>query len=154
MRWCLIGENPALLQGLEELFQSHSRSAGGQGRDLVLYGVGDGADTIAREYYQRFVLEEPLAAVLVFPSVGALELNQLTCPYLVIQFADQTNADELGRAVLHHQMRYGDGTDRLVVAARDHLDRESLSLIDSWLKRVEHSRRALPPDSSDVGSVA
>jgi pimeloyl-ACP methyl ester carboxylesterase len=85
---------------------------------VVLLGMRIGADELARNFYTYYEVQFPRAIVLLEPSVQTVDLNNITCPYLVIHGTPQGFARGSGAslhanqdgAVHHHQMRYGDAT--------------------------------------------
>jgi hypothetical protein len=98
---------------------------------VSLIGFEDGADQIARDYYDFYRIRFPRAAVLVRPSVSALHLNNLTCPYLVLH-ARGEGSTRIEEAVAHHLSRYGDLTRSHEL--RDGEDIEAIqSEIADWL---------------------
>lgn len=116
---------------------------------LVLLGIAEGADLIAREYYQLYKVRFPHAAVLLSPSVFAFHLNNLTCPYLVLHGRDDSFYEPAayGRvigAVHHHQMRFGDRTAHHLyrhlgkTLGGNRLSREVLSGIVNWLNDASY----------------
>lgn len=82
---------------------------------VAIVGFGDSADLVARGYYDLYSVRFPRAVVLFSPSVGAFHLNNLTCPYLILQGGRPSQG--LQEAVHHHQSRYGDLTE--LVALED-----------------------------------
>ena len=81
----------------------------------ILIGLGEGADLIAKHYYDFYALKPPLAVILMSPSVQPLHLNNLTCPYLVLHgehdpVFESVPYSRFEQGVLHHQYRYGDLT--------------------------------------------
>ncbi len=93
---------------------------------FVLLGDRQGADLIARQYFQFFGDLEPDAIVLLAPHAPAIHLNNITCPYLTVHGAhewqrDSFLASRITEAVSHHQYRYGDTTVSRVIEAPDDL---------------------------------
>lgn len=113
--------------------------------DLVLVGFRDGADLIAKHYYDFFSRQSPGAAILLSPTASNLYLNNLTCPYLMLHGTGDslfhtTPYSRFLDAIHHHQQRYGDGSvARLVPQMDKELGDQTLSPlvleeIGRWIK--------------------
>lgn len=144
-----IAQADRSLQLLEQALRSP-----GVDRDLVaLIGVEEGADLIAKSYYDFYRIQFPRAAVLFNPSVTALHLNNLTCPYLLIQ-GDSVPEEHLRaakEAVAHHLGRYGDLTQHLRVNGSA-LGPDSIRVVSEWLPRA--MLEGLRPQERMTGSAA
>jgi hypothetical protein len=114
---------------------------------LVMIGFGDGADQFVKNYYEFYRVYRPTAAVLMGTTAKVIELNNLTCPYLLIHGMEDSifssyPQELFGEAVHHHQMRYGDATTHLVVPrlskelGENALDPEVIHEIIYWCKTV------------------
>ena len=99
---------------------------------VTLFGFRHGADTLARYFYDFFSVQPPSAMVLVDPTSGPLDLNNITCPYFVLNVGrpqegafdteNENKPEAAGKsygsvkdAVYHHLMRYGDDTKSLFI---------------------------------------
>jgi hypothetical protein len=116
---------------------------------ICLVGMGEAADSIAREYYDFLNVKPPHSVVLLSPSVTAFDLNRFSCPYLVIHgerdpLLKETPHEEFDKAILHHQMRYGDPTNDFIAPedgrnlaieknGRRELDPVVIQQISDWL---------------------
>jgi hypothetical protein len=133
-----------------------------QGPCLVL-GIGDGADAIAKRWYDLIAIRSIEAAVLLSPTVSALHLNQLNCPYLAIhgstdpQFRDHPY-HRFEAAVHHHQMRFGDQTEHHLVhglgegLGDPYLDPRVVRQIGEWLvlRTFESAQRPQEPAAGNA----
>jgi predicted esterase len=123
----------------------------------ILVGVTDGADRIAKHYYDYFRVQSPSAAVLLSPTVFAIHLNNLTCPYLLVHGSQDPMFSEGGyerveSAVHHHEMRYGDVTDARLIwgvgreLGNAELDPAVLREIRNWVGALRFARTFRPQE--------
>lgn len=103
---------------------SAARSNRDNRESWILVGFAEGADLIARHYYQFFGARQPDAIVLLSPRAASIHLNNITCPYLAVHGEGEWAQDAMLRqriseAVSHHQYRYGDATEHKVALGLD-----------------------------------
>ena len=133
-------------------------------RKIFLLGMEDGADLLAREYYEFYAVAPPMGHVLLSPRVHPIDLNNLTCPYLVLHGQDDPQFQvipyrQLEGAIHHHRARYGDLTANHWFPhlkqnlGRVYLAEEVVGEIQRWLKQVikDPSR---PQEPAARGSAA
>jgi len=109
----------------------------------VLLALGQSADLLARSYYDFFTVHPPRGLILISPRVGPLELNNVTCPYLMLHSqldSKRTGHDvnAMKEATQRHQMRYGDPTTYLVLPqisgqGSEVLAQDALREVCGWL---------------------
>ncbi len=109
-------------------------------------GVQEGADLFGAKYYDFLAHNPPAAATLLSPSVGAFELNQIRCPYLIIQgiydpLARGGHFEEIQNAVRHHQYMRPDGTTQVRYSwlgrdlERAYVDDEVVAQVVEWFAK-------------------
>lgn len=111
----------------------------------VLVGYSQGADLLARHYYQFFGVRSPDAIVLLSPHASTIHLNNITCPYFIVHSEGEWAENEALRqkhesAILHHQYRYGDPTELVTLPVSPdlggaRLDRRVEEQVTGWLHR-------------------
>lgn len=121
---------------------------------ICLLGRGESADLFVKDYYSFLSLRPPHTLILLSPTVTALHLNQLSCPYLIIHgecdpLLRTVPHSAFDRAVYHHQMRYGDPTTDFVAPTDDRyltVQREGGKELDPLVIRQIVEWLSLTPD--------
>ena len=147
-------ENPegVTIAALKEIYQAaieHPRISQG---DVTFIGFGDGANLLAKNYYDLFNVHPFRAAVLVSSSVQPIHLNNFTCPYFLVHGMNDPlfttlPYSKLQEAVHHHQARYGDPTTQVAlpetgreVAEKDHFHSDAIEQIVDWVSGISGYR--------------
>jgi predicted esterase len=155
LRFSLPHGQPFHEEQVHAIFEYYEKAQTTPGIDAsrtLLLGVCEGADLIARTYYDFLLPEPPAAAILLSPTVRPIHLNNLTCPYLVIHGADDPqfrfmSYQKVKDAVRHHQMRYGDSTTSYLLPSlgselgSPKMDERVLKQVTYWVRSLRKANR-------------
>jgi hypothetical protein len=149
------------LNGMSALYEESLRDERVSAELSVLVGAEEGADGLARSFYELLRAQPPFALVLLSPSTLTTpgDLNLITCPYFVVHglsdaYVDEMPYERLKEAIHHHQSRFGDSTTELLVprlgrrlAGPDgRLDPRVVEEVINWLGHAAPRRRE--PDAA------
>ena len=133
-------------------------------RKGVLIGIEEGADCLARDYYEVYAVNPPMAEILLSPRVHPIDFNNVTCPYLLLFGQEDPQFkvvpyEQVKASIHHHQSRYGDLTTHFCFPqlrrdlGRVYLSEEVVDEIQAWLKRVLKNP-SRPQEAAARGSAA
>jgi len=85
------------------------------GSRIAWVGLNEGADLLAKNFYDLYPVRVPTAVALLSSTVQPIFLNNLPVPYLALHggldpLFHYLPHQRIEEAVHHHQMRYGDST--------------------------------------------